>query len=134
MIYGFESLSEAEVRDVPRSYRVNRDSPPDLDLGEDTGEAVASDFSDGVVERRLSKLLGPLHSDVHDAAPSSPPHPGKRRSDGMENAINLRSEHPLPRPVLDLGEVLTRIPCSAGAVHQDVDRPELLFRPAKHLP
>src|SRR5437899_11760071 len=92
MMHGFERLTEVEVRDVSRGHRIDSDSPPDLDFGEDPGQAVARDFSDGVVEWRFRKLLGPLHSDIHDAAPSSAPHPRERCSDRMEHAINLRSE------------------------------------------
>src|SRR5712691_8794383 len=134
MMHGFESLAEGEVRDVTRGHRIDRDSSPDLDFGEDAGEAVAGDLPDGVVEWRLRKLRRTLHPDVHDAAPSLPPHPGERRSDRMEHAIDFRSQHSLPRPILDLGEVLTRIPESTRVVHQDVDGPEFLLRPAEHLP
>src|SRR2546428_188054 len=69
MIHGIESLTEGEVRDIPRGHRVDRDSPADLDLGEDASEAVAGDLSDRVVERRVPK------TPPEPPPPFSPPHP-----------------------------------------------------------
>src|SRR3989441_7268976 len=72
MIHGIESLSEGEVRDVTRGHRVDRDSPADLDLGEDASEAVAGDLPDRVVERRFPKIPRSLPPHVYPPPPSSP--------------------------------------------------------------
>src|SRR5438093_4831315 len=117
MMDRFERLTEGEVRNVPRGHRVNRDSPADLDLGEDASEAVASDLSDRVVERWFRKLLGSLHPDVHHATPSPPSHVRERRSDRMEHAVDLHPEDTLPGRVVNFGYVLPRIPRSTGIVH-----------------
>src|SRR3989442_4246532 len=124
-----ERLPEREVRDVPRGDRVDRDSPADLDLGEDASEAVAGDLSDRVVERRFRKLLGSLHSDVHHAAPSSPSHVRERPPNRMEQAVDLRPEDALPGPVINFRDVLPRIPRSAGAGYPDVDGAQIPFGP-----
>src|SRR2546428_8436764 len=54
MVDRLERLTEGEVRDIPRGHCVDRDSPADLDLGEDASEAVAGDRPDPVVEQRSS--------------------------------------------------------------------------------
>src|SRR5947209_17396825 len=100
MMDRIERLTEGEVRDVPRGHRIDRDSPADLDLGEDAREAVAGDLPDRVVERRFRKLLGSLHPDVHHAAPSSTSHVRERRPDRMEHAVDLRPEDTLPGRVV----------------------------------
>src|SRR2546427_12202317 len=95
MIHGIESLSEGEVRDVPRGHRIDRDSPADLDLREDASEAVAGDLPDRVVEWRFPKLLPSLPPDVSPPPPSSPAHVRGRRPGRMEHTPDLPPEHPL---------------------------------------
>src|SRR5437016_1190454 len=53
MMHGFESLMEGEVRDVSRGHRIDSDSPPDLDFGEDPGQALAPIRSIASTRRRL---------------------------------------------------------------------------------
>src|SRR2546427_3450589 len=107
-----ERLTEGEVRNVPRGHRVNRDSPADLDLGEDASEAVAGDLSDRVVERRVPKILGSLHPPVYHATPAPPSHVRERRSDRIEKALDLRPEGTPPRPRVNFRDVLPPIPRS----------------------
>src|SRR2546425_10289510 len=90
MIHGIESLTEGEVRDIPRGHRVDRDSPADLDLGEDASEAVAGDLSDRVVERRFPKIPRSLPPRVYPPIPSSPPPFGERRPDRIGQAAARR--------------------------------------------
>src|SRR2546425_8420202 len=89
MIHGIESLSEGEVRDVPRGHRVDRDAPADLDLREDASEAVAGDLPDRVVERRFPKILGSLPPHVYHPPPSSPSHLRGRPPDRMGHTLHL---------------------------------------------
>src|SRR2546425_10652517 len=100
MIHSIESLSEGEVRDVPRGHRVDRDSPTDLDLREDASEAVAGDLPDRVVEWRVRKLLRSLHPGVHHPPPSSPSPVRERPPGPMGHTLDLRPAHTLPCPVL----------------------------------
>src|SRR2546425_9414913 len=109
MIHGIESLSEGEVRDVTRGHRVDRDSPADLDLGEDASEAVAGDLPDRVVERRFPKILGSLPPHVHPPPPSSPSHGRERPPDPIEHTLDLRPEHTPPPRLVNLRDVPPRI-------------------------
>src|SRR2546427_12200118 len=134
MMDRFERLTEGEVRNVPRGHRVNRDSPADLDLGEDASEAVAGDLSDRVVERRFRKLLGSLPPGVHHATPSPPSHVGEHRSARMEHAAYLRPEATLPGRVTNFRAVWPWFLRSAGIAHKPGNGPECLSCPDEHLP
>src|SRR2546426_9106432 len=106
MIHGIESLTEGEVRDIPRGHRVDRDSPADLDLGEDASEAVAGDLSDRVVERRVPKLPRSLPPHVYHATPSSPSPVRGRPSGRMGHSVDLPPADTLPRRVGNFSDVL----------------------------
>src|SRR3989442_3640495 len=99
MIHGIESLSEGEVRDVPRGHRIDRDSPADLDLREDASEAVAGDLPDRVVEWRFRKILPSLHPHVYHPPPSSPSPVRGSRPGRIGHTLYLRPERTPPLPV-----------------------------------